>query len=109
MRQAQLTELALGQVQKFLRQKFANVEPWTDYFVCNTYYHADNAIGEHSDSDGLWGAIDGESVILSYTYEQAGIMLIHPATDAKYCKDTTFIDFLYNTPDYCKKKTGLQT
>jgi len=72
------------------------------YFVCNTYYHADNAIGEHSDSDAHWGAIDGESVILSYTYDQAGIMLIFPSSDAKYNLDKTFLNSLWPTGDYPK-------
>ena len=102
MRQAQETELALGQVQKFLRQKFANVEPWTDYFVCNTYYHADNAIGEHSDSHVLWGAVGGESVILSYTYEQAGIMVMYPSTDAKQCLDQTLVNHMWTKNELVK-------
>ena len=101
--QAQLTEHALGQVQQYLKRRFSAVEPWTDYFVCNTYYHADNAIGEHSDSDVHWGAIDGESVILSYTYDQAGIMLIFPSCDAKYNLDKTFINSLWSTGDYPSK------
>ena len=81
----------------------SSVQPWTDYFVCNVYYHENNCVGEHSDSDIHWGAVDGESVILSYTYEQAGIMLVFPGT-GQYQSDTTLMDYLYGTKDVCRTK-----
>jgi hypothetical protein len=51
------------------------MRPWTDYYVCNIYYHADQRAGSHTDAHPLWGALAGESVILSYTYEQGCIFL----------------------------------
>ena len=103
-RTAKAAETALTEFSHFLKNKFNHVEPWTDYYVCNVYYHDDNCVGSHSDSDVHWGAVDGESVILSYTYEQAGIMLVYPSTSGEYHSDGCLMDYCWTTNDIIRTK-----
>ena len=102
---AKAAETALTEFSHFLKNKFSHVEPWTDYYVCNVYYHDDNCVGSHSDSDVHWGAVDGESVILSYTYEQAGIMLVYPSVSGEYHSDECLIDYCWTTHDIVRTKS----
>ena len=81
-------------IDKFFRQKFGTTSPWTDYYVLNHYYDINNCIGEHSDADTHWGSIDGDTVIITYTYEQAGILIVKPATSREHAKDWTLWDYL---------------
>ena len=102
---AQAAETALKTFSDFLKNKFTQVEPWTDYFVCNVYSHENVCVGQHSDADSHWGAVDGESVILSYTYEQAGIMLVYPSVSGEYQKDKTLLDYCWASKDITKAKS----
>ena len=80
--QQQAAELSLKKLNGLLVSKFGgNMQPWTDYYVCNTYSHADQRAGSHADAHELWGALAGESVILSYTYEQGCIFVTDVASD----------------------------
>jgi hypothetical protein len=76
-------------IDKFFSQKLGSTNPWTDYYVLNHYYATTNCIGEHSDADKHWGNVDGDTVIITYTYEQAGILIVKPATSLDHAKDWT--------------------
>jgi len=49
-----------------------------DYVVANEYPDASRCIGEHSDADPLFGALDNESVIFSFNISRDGIFCIKP-------------------------------
>ena len=80
--EGQRAETSLKKLNGFLVKLFgADMHPWTDYYVCNTYYDGDQRVGSHTDEDPLWGALSGESVILSLTYDQGCIFLTEPTSD----------------------------
>ena len=71
-------------MDEWLHRKFGFVEPWTDYYVANRYYHPEQFIPEHNDADSHWGAIRGETVIATYTLDSPGIFIVSPAINVKY-------------------------
>ena len=81
-------------IDKFFRRAFESTPPWTDYYVLNHYYDTNNCIGEHSDADDHWGDVAGDTVIITYTYEQAGILIVKPATSKDHAKDLTLWKYL---------------
>ena len=81
-RNAKPATAALGPINKFFGDKFERTHPWTDYYVVNHYDAEHHCIGEHSDADPHWGPLEGgDTVILTYTYEQAAIFIIMPNSD----------------------------
>ena len=81
-RNAKPATAALEPINEFFAGKFERTHPWTDYHVVNHYDGEHHCIGEHSDADPHWGPLEGgDTVILTYTYEQAAIFIIMPNSD----------------------------
>ena len=93
---------ALGHIGKFFAGKFERTHPWTDYHVVNHYDGEHHCIGEHSDVDSHWGPLEGgDTVILTYTYEQAAIFIIMPNSDLNVKGQNRYL------LDYLSDKHGL--
>ena len=105
--EGQESEIALKKMNDFLVTKFGdNMMPWTDYYVCNTYCDANQRAGSHTDADPLWGPKNGESVILSYTYDQACIFLTEPTSDRGHRANDCLWESLKAGGDISGQKNG---
>jgi len=91
-------------VDECLHRKFGHVEPWADYYVANRYYHAEQFIPEHNDADSHWGALQGETVIATYTLDSPGIFIVTPAINVKYKQSSCLYNALYDKGIHLPKK-----
>lgn len=71
----------LNQLRRLIGKRLnmqANHHHFQDYSVANKYPGPSFHIGEHSDSDPLWGDTKGENVILSYSLNGGGVFCCRP-------------------------------
>ena len=63
--------------------------------MCNNYTEVHN-ITEHTDADPLWGPVNGDTVIGTYTLEAPGIFIVSVAWKGEHKKENCLWDFLWN-------------
>ena len=89
-----LAAVGLYEFDKRLKETFGSLHPWANYYVANNYWHENQCIGQHTDADDLWGAINADTVILTYTYEQPTIFMVRPAATNEHRKQDALLNRL---------------
>ena len=89
-----LAAVGLYEFDKRLKETFGDLHPWANYYVANNYWHDNQCIGQHTDADNLWGAINADTVILTYTYEQPTIFMVRPAATNEHRKQDALLNRL---------------